>query len=285
MTDIAANSRVKKIESLKLIDVGKATKAGTAFLIFENVTVRFNDVLALDGLSLEICGGEIAALIGPEGAGKTTVFDCITGICEPTGGRILLNGKTIAGNYPKSNKKQLNDNRNSDAFQNKAVKLAVSRMSKLGIARINRNVCLDVRLTVYENALKSKNNPARRSMFNAPPRAGAGKTKNVSNDIISLLKEHNLSQYMNETPDILPYAIQRRLEIAAALTASPSLLLLDEPAADMELGESIEWYEYIRRVRDRYKLTVIIIERTPGLAVKIADRVFALDKGKLISQY
>ena len=271
-----------KSEALKLVDVGKASKAAAAHLILERVTMQFGGVLALDNLSLEVNAGEIVALIGPNGAGKTTAFNCVTGVYEPTNGRVILNGETIVENYPRGKMKNLYKGNNSELCST-AVRLTPDRITMRGIARTYQNIRLFKGLTVFENVLIAKHMRAKQNPFSAALRLNSREEKRMRDEAMALLDEQNLTHLRDDIASGLPYGYQRRLEIARALATSPSLLLLDEPAAGMNPQETFELNEYIRNIRKRYGLTIFLIEHHMDLVMKISDRVYVLDFGKLIA--
>ena len=281
MTDALARAG-EKSAALKLVDVSEASKAGTAHLILEDVTMQFGGVLALDSLSLEVCQGEIVALIGPNGAGKTTAFNCITGVYEPTNGRIILNGETIVENRPRGKMIGMYKGGNAGRFA-KAISLTPDKITMRGVARTYQNIRLFKGLTVFENVLIAKHMRAKQNLFTAALRLSAGEEARMRDEAMALLEEQNLTHLKDEIASGLPYGYQRRLEIARALATSPALLLLDEPAAGMNPQETFELNEYIRSIRKQYGLTIFLIEHHMDLVMKISDRVYVLDFGKMIS--
>ena len=281
MTDIAAQSRVKKIEALKLTDVSGAVKTGTARLILECVTVQYGGVLILDSLSLEVCDYELAALTGPGGSGKTTVLNCIAGECGLANGRILLNGEVIAENHPKGRSKNIYKGDNANQYK-KTVRLTPNQIAKRGVVRVKQDVGWNDRPTVFDVLFYAKINAAKRGMFGVPLQKVAVDADKMRRETADLLDVHNLSQWKDLNPAGLPYAVQRRLAIAEALATTPSLLLLDEPSAEMSPEDSLDLYEHIKRIKNSCKLAVLMIEPSWDLALKMSDRVFSLDRGRLI---
>ena len=281
MTDALAHAGDRS-EALKLIDVSKATKAAAAHLILEGVTMQFGGVLALDNLSLEVSVGEIVALIGPNGAGKTTAFNCVTGVYEPTNGRVILNGETIVENYPRGKMKSLYKGGGTGLYTT-ITKMTPDRITMRGVARTYQNIRLFKGLTVFENVLIAKHMRARQNPFSAALRLNFREEKRMRDEAMALLEEQNLTHLRDDVASGLPYGYQRRLEIARALATNPSLLLLDEPAAGMNPQETYELNEYIRQIRKRYSLTIFLIEHHMDLVMKISDRIYVLDFGKLIA--
>ena len=244
--------------------------------------MQFGGVVAVDNLSLEVNRGEIVALIGPNGAGKTTAFNCVTGVYEPTNGRVTLNGEVIVENYPRGKMKALYKGQNNGKYTDVA-RRAPDQITRRGIARTFQNIRLFGALTVFENVLIAKHMRARQNVFSATFRLNAKEEKRMRGEAVALLEEQNLAHLKDATASSLPYGLQRRLEIARALATGPSLLLLDEPAAGMNPQETQELTDFIRQIRERYKLTLFMIEHHMDLVMKISDRIYVLDFGKMIA--
>ncbi len=239
-------------------------------LRIENVTMQFGGVMAVNDLSMEVNRGEIVALIGPNGAGKTTAFNCITGVYEPTNGRVSFLGQPMVENHPQ------------DKFPN-VLSPTPDRITKLGIARTFQNIRLFSALTVFENVLIAKHMRARQNFLSATFRLNAKEEARMRAEAMALLVEQGLDHLKDEVAGSLPYGLQRRLEIARALATEPKLLLLDEPAAGMNPQETLELTQFIHQIRDSYALTVLMIEHHMDLVMKISDRIYVLDFGKLIA--
>lgn len=252
-------------------------------LHIENVTMQFGGVVAVNNLSLDVNKGEIVALIGPNGAGKTTAFNCITGVYEPTNGKIDFIGETLVENYPhgKMAKSYLGENA---SMYNKKVSPTPDRITYKGIARTFQNIRLFGALTVFDNVLIAKHMRAKQNFLTATFRINAKEEKRMRDEAAELLEEQGLLKYRNETASSLPYGIQRRLEIARALATEPKLLLLDEPAAGMNPQETLELTDFIFEIRDKYKLSVLMIEHHMDLVMRISERIYVLDFGKLIAE-
>lgn len=251
-------------------------------LRLEDITMQFGGVVAVDNLSIEVNKGEIVALIGPNGAGKTTAFNCITGVYEPTNGRVTLNGEVIAENHPQSKMKTLYKGENNGRYTN-VTSLTPDTITRLGIARTFQNIRLFKALTVFENVLIAKHMRARQNVFSATFRLNAKEEKRMRDEALALLEAQNLAHLKDKVASSLPYGLQRRLEIARALATGPSLLLLDEPAAGMNPQETQELTDFIRQIREEYKLTVFMIEHHMDLVMQISERIYVLDFGKMIS--
>lgn len=253
-------------------------------LKLENVTMQFGGVVAVNNLSLEVNKGEIVALIGPNGAGKTTAFNCITGIYDPTNGQISFNGKTIVANHPRGKMKKLYAGENAKQYVNAhTVDPTPDMVTKLGIARTFQNIRLWKSMTVFDNVLTAKHMRAKQNVLSATLRLTYKEEKRMREETAALLEEQNLLQYANDRAVSLPYGLQRRLEIARALATEPKLLLLDEPAAGMNPQETQELGEFIVQIKNKYALTVFMIEHHMDLVMQFSDRIYVIDFGRLIS--
>ena len=253
-------------------------------LKLENVTMQFGGVVAVNNLSLEVNKGEIVALIGPNGAGKTTAFNCVTGIYDPSNGKISFNGKTIVENHPRGKMKKLYAGENAKLYVNsRTVDPTPDMVTKLGIARTFQNIRLWKSMTVFDNVLTAKHMRAKQNVFTATLRLSYKEEKRMREETAALLEEQNLLQYANDLAVSLPYGLQRRLEIARALATEPKLLLLDEPAAGMNPQETQELGEFIVQIKNKYDLTVFMIEHHMDLVMQFSDRIYVIDFGRLIS--
>ena len=228
-------------------------------LHIENLTMRFGGVVAVDNFSMDINQGEIVALIGPNGAGKTTAFNAVTGVYQPTEGRITLLDENITGLRP-------------------------DQITAKGIARTFQNIRLFSSMTVFENVLTAQHMRRTSSLFSATFRLNRAEEKRMREDTDALLKEVGLYELRDEMAVSLPYGKQRLLEIVRALAVRPKLLLLDEPAAGMNPQETDELGEFIKRIRDEFALTVFIIEHHMNLVMKISDRIYVIEFGKQIAE-
>ncbi|NLI54362.1 MAG: ABC transporter ATP-binding protein [Clostridiales bacterium] len=253
-------------------------------LRLENVTMQFGGVVAVNNLSLEVNKGEIVALIGPNGAGKTTAFNCVTGIYDPTNGMISFDGKTIVANHPRGKMKKLYAGENAKRYTGvRTVDPTPDQVTKLGIARTFQNIRLWKSMTVFDNVLTAKHMRARQNVFSATLRLTYQEEKRMREETAALLEEQNLLQYASDLAVSLPYGLQRRLEIARALATEPKLLLLDEPAAGMNPQETQELGEFIVQIKNKYQLTVFMIEHHMDLVMQFSDRIYVIDFGRLIS--
>lgn len=247
-----------------------------------DITMQFGGVVAVDNLSLEVNKGEIVALIGPNGAGKTTAFNCITGVYEPTNGSVSFGGRELLESYPRGKMKKLYKGENAGKYTKRIVPTP-DKITKEGIARTFQNIRLFSSMTVFDNVLIAKHMRAKQNLFTATFRLNHAEEERMRRETMELLEMQNLAHLKDEIAGSLPYGIQRRLEIARALATGPKLLLLDEPAAGMNPQETQELADFIRQIRDEYKLTIFIIEHHMDLVMQISDRVYVLDFGKLLA--
>ena len=227
--------------------------------------MQFGGVIAVNDLNIVVKEHEIIALIGPNGAGKTTAFNDITGVYTPTKGRVL---------YTKANGQEI------DITGKKP-----SEIAQLGIARTFQNIRLFKDLSVYENVLIAKHLHLKSNFVSATFRLPGYKQEEAAMraDVERLLKEVKLWDVRNEKASSLPYGKQRYLEIVRALATEPQLLLLDEPAAGMNPKETAELTDFIRQIRDRFQLTIFMIEHHMDLVMEISDRIYVLDFGTTIA--
>ncbi|MCD7770022.1 MAG: ABC transporter ATP-binding protein [Oscillospiraceae bacterium] len=251
----------------------------------ENVTMQFGGVMAVNDLSIDVPEGKIIALIGPNGAGKTTAFNCITGVYEPTNGLVEFMGKPMVRNHPTGKmKKQYLGQDGEKYIHDPVLNPSPDKITHLGIARTFQNIRLWKSMTVFDNVLTAKHMRAKQNVFSATFRTSAKEERRMRQETADLLAEQNLLQYQNELATSLPYGLQRRLEIARALATDPKLLLLDEPAAGMNPQETQELADFIVETREKYNLTVFLIEHHMDLVMRISDYIYVIDFGSEIAQ-
>lgn len=251
-------------------------------LHIEDVTMQFGGVVAVNNLSMEINEGEIVSLIGPNGAGKTTVFNAVTGVYPPTNGQVLFHGEPIACNHPHGKMRKLYAGENLGKYT-KVVEHTPDFIAKKGIARTFQNIRLFKTMTVFENVLVAKHMRRRSNLFTATFMLNRKEEKKMRQECLELLEILGLSDVKDEVAANLPYGKQRHLEIARALATEPTLLLLDEPAAGMNPQETNELTAFIKDIRDKFHLTVFVIEHHMNLVMDISDRIYVIDFGKLIA--
>ena len=252
-------------------------------LKIENATMQFGGVVAVDNLNLEINQGEIVALIGPNGAGKTTAFNVVTGVYQPTNGAVWFNGEKIIENHPQGKMKKLYKGQHNGEYT-QVLAPTPDKITKLGMARTFQNIRLWKSQTVFDNVLIAKHCRTTSNVFSATFRLNRKEEKEQREEVMKLLEIVGLADVKDELATSLPYGKQRRLEIARALAAEPQLLLLDEPAAGMNPQETDELTAFIGEIRDKFHLTVFLIEHHMNLVMGISDRIYVLDFGKLIAE-
>ena len=249
----------------------------------ENATMQFGGVVAVDNLNLEINQGEIVALIGPNGAGKTTAFNVITGVYQPTNGAVWFNGDKIIENHPQGKMKKTYKGQH-DGDYTQVLAPTPDKITKLGMARTFQNIRLWKSQTVFDNVLIAKHCRTTSNVFSATFRFNRKEEAKQRQEVLELLEIVGLADVKDELATSLPYGKQRRLEIARALAAEPTLLLLDEPAAGMNPQETDELTAFIGEIRDKFNLTIFLIEHHMNLVMDISDRIYVLDFGKLIAE-
>ena len=223
--------------------------------------IQFGGLMAVDDFSLTIGKTEIAGLIGPNGAGKTTVFNLLTNVYQPTRGNILINGFSTEGR-------------------------STAQVSKMGIARTFQNIHLYSNMSVLDNVKVGMHNTMKETLLSAITHGfGYGKAERVATEIaMELLDFFSLTELASAPAGSLPYGAQRRLEIVRALATSPKIVLLDEPAAEMNLSETMELMENIRRIRDTFHIAVMLIEHDMNLVMGVCEGICVLNYGKVIAK-
>ncbi len=230
-----------------------------ALLEVKNLGISFGGLRAVDNFNVTIEKGQLYGLIGPNGAGKTTIFNLLTGVYQPTDGSIQLDGKSIVGMNPHT-------------------------ICQNGIARTFQNIRLFNKMTVLDNVKVGFYNNRPYNMF-----AGILKfpvlKKEAAMDTkaMEILKVFGLEEYADVLASNLPYGKQRKLEIARALATEPKLLLLDEPAAGMNPNETLELMETIRLVRDKFEVTILLIEHDMSLVSGICQQITVLNFGTVLA--
>lgn len=231
-----------------------------AILTSRNLTKRFGGVVALNQLELDVEERSIHSIIGPNGAGKTTYFNCVTGFYRPDQGHIAFKETLIDGLTP-------------------------DRVTRLGIARTYQNIRLFANMTAVENILVGMHPHLKSTWIGAIANSPATQRDEeaATRAALNLLRFVGLKGKGDFLAKNLPYGEQRRLEIARALASRPQLLLLDEPTAGMNPGETIEMMSFIRRLRDELGITILLIEHNMRVVMEVSDRVTVLDYGEKIA--
>jgi branched-chain amino acid transport system ATP-binding protein len=233
---------------------------GSYILQTDRATICFGGLTAVSELSMQVKKGEIYGLIGPNGAGKTTIFNLLMGVYEPTAGDIFIAGTRVNGMRP---------------FQ----------ISRLGVSRTFQNIRLFPSMSVLENVVTACHRHANQNLLDAVfrlPRFYEDEAEHRK-FALELLEIFDLAKYKDEGGTSLPYGKQRRLEIVRALATRPKFLLLDEPAAGMNPSEQEDLTRLIRQVRDRFDLTIILVEHNMRVVMNVCERLQVVDYGKSIA--
>jgi len=252
-------------------------------LHLDNVTMQFGGVVAVNSVNMDVHEGEIVALIGPNGAGKTTVFNVITGVYAPTNGRVSLRGKVIAEDHPHGKMRKLYTGEHLYEYIH-TVRNTPDKITRMGMARTFQNIRLFKSMTVFDNVLVARHMHMKANYLSSTLHINAREERQMREDTLELLRIMGLENVKDENATALPYGQQRRLEIARALSTNPSMLLLDEPAAGMNPQETEELSAFIREIKQRFSLTVLLIEHDMNLVMDISDRIYVLNFGALIAQ-
>jgi branched-chain amino acid transport system ATP-binding protein len=229
-------------------------------LEIRDLHLSFQGVKAIDGVSLHVDDGELFAIIGPNGAGKTSLFNSINQVYRPQEGEILWKGESLMGLKP-------------------------NVTAERGIARTFQNIALFPHMTVIENLLTGRHVRMRSGWLAGAVWFGKAKKEEIENraiveDIIDFLE---IEQWRKYPVGLLPYGIQKRVELGRALAMDPELLMLDEPVAGMNLEETEDMARFILDVQDELGIALILVEHDMGLVMDIADRVLVVDFGKAIA--
>ncbi len=252
-------------------------------LRINDATMQFGGVVAVNNLNLEVNKGEIIGLIGPNGAGKTTVFNVITGVYAPTNGAVDFAGRRIIENHPRGKMKELYKGENKGVYKERT-ELTPDKITRLGMARTFQNIRLFKALTVFDNVLIAMHMRSKANIFSATFRLNHKEEAEMRKETMELLRIFGLEKNKDDVASSLPYGKQRHLEIARALATEPKLLLLDEPAAGMNPQESDELMHLIKKIRDEFDLSVLMIEHHMQVVMGICERIYVLDYGKLIAE-
>jgi len=233
----------------------------SALLQLDKATIRFGGLTAVSELNLEIGRNELVGLIGPNGAGKTTAFNLITGVYQPTGGEIIFDGQSLVGRKP-------------------------HEIAKRGIARTFQNIRLFASMSVFDNVRTAARLHCPRGVRNALWRGRAFRDgeKEIADEVVQLLEIFQLGKFRDSLAKSLSYGDQRRLEIVRALATKPKLLLLDEPAAGMNASEKTELMRLIQFIKDKFQISVLLVEHDMQVVMGICERIAVLDYGVKIAE-
>jgi branched-chain amino acid transport system ATP-binding protein len=248
--------------SLVLTDEAEPPRPGGRRPLVEirHVTLRFGGVQALTGLDLDIYAGELLAIIGPNGAGKTSVFNCLNGIYHPQSGEILLDGQELTAMSP-------------------------PETARAGVGRTFQNLALFVNLNVYDNLMLGRHHLMKTGAFRGALWFGRARGEEIAHrrrcaEIVEFL---DLGAYRYLPVGLLPYGVQKRVELGRALAMEPRVLLLDEPVAGMNREETEDMARHLLEIREGLGCTTILVEHQLDLVMDLADRVAVLDFGTLVS--
>jgi branched-chain amino acid transport system ATP-binding protein len=232
-----------------------------ALLEVEQVSRRFGGVMALNDVNFEVREGEIVGLIGPNGAGKTTMFNVVSGVLDADSGRVRFRGKDIRGLRPHTR-------------------------ARMGIARTFQNLQLFGRMTVLENLMVAVDASARRGLLADALRLPVARfeERRAQERARALLHFLDIEDTAHSLAGSLPVGLQRRVELGRALCLRPSLLLLDEPAAGLDARETAELASTLTRVRDRFKLTMLLVDHDMALVMRACEHIYVLDFGRIIAE-
>ncbi len=223
-------------------------------------TIQFGGLVAVNALDMSVQRGQIYGLIGPNGAGKTTVFNLLTGVYKPTSGEIYFQGKRVDG-------------------------LRSYEISRRGVSRTFQNIRLFPSMSVLENVMTACHRHAKQNLLDAVfrlPRFERDEREHRE-FALELLEIFDLARVKDEGGTSLPYGSQRRLEIVRALATRPQLLLLDEPAAGMNPSEQEDLMRLIQRIRDKFSLTILLVEHNMKVVMGVCEKIQVLDYGKSIA--
>ena len=230
-------------------------------LTLDKTTIRFGGLTAVSAFDLSIGRNELVGLIGPNGAGKTTVFNLITGVYQPTDGAISFGGKSLVGSKP-------------------------HEITAHGIARTFQNIRLFPSLTVFDNVRAACHLHLQSDLRHALWRGKSfsAEEKEIGAGVFELLEIFHLGKFRDVCAKNLSYGDQRRLEIVRALATRPKLLLLDEPAAGMNPNEKTELMRLIQFIKDRFQISILLVEHDMQVVMGICQRIAVLDYGVKIAE-
>jgi branched-chain amino acid transport system ATP-binding protein len=233
---------------------------GNHILQTDKATINFGGLTAVNELTMDVRQGEIYGLIGPNGAGKTTIFNLLTGVYEPTSGDIRIGGTRVNGLKP-------------------------YQISRLGVSRTFQNIRLFPSMSVLENVITACHRHSKQNLTDAVFRLPRYYTdeREHRDFALELLRIFDLEKFKDEGGTSLCYGDQRRLEIVRALATRPQLLLLDEPAAGMNPSEQEDLTGLIKEVRDKFNLTIVLVEHNMRVVMGVCDRIQVVDYGKSIA--
>jgi len=249
----------ERVTDAAALSPATASCAGSLFEA-QDVSISFGGIKAVDGVTFSVAEGETFAIVGPNGAGKSTIFNLISRIYEPTGGRLRFQGRDITGVPPHT-------------------------VAGLGIARTFQNIELFEHATVLENLLigrhcRARHNPLAEMLFTSRVRREELRHREAVEEVIDFL---DLANYRDQRISNLPYGSRKVVELGRALCAEPKLLLLDEPASGLNTEETEEVAFWIDDIKNDLGITVIMIEHDMSLVSAVSNRVLALNNGRMLA--
>ncbi len=233
---------------------------GSALIEVEDVHLAFAGLKAIDGVSFRVASGELFAIIGPNGSGKTSIFNCISGVYRPQEGSIDFRGRSL-------------------------LRMKPNKIADLGVARTFQNIELFPQLTVLDNLMLGRHQHIRYGSPAAMLRIGKASREEARNRTIveGIIEFLDIAQHRRSFVAMLPYGIQKRVELGRALAMEPKLLLLDEPAAGMNLEETEDMARFITDIRRELQIGIILVDHDMRMVMDLADRVLAIDFGRPIA--
>ena len=234
------------------------------FFKIENLSISFGGLKAVDNISFSVEKESIFSIIGPNGSGKTTIFNLISGIYKPSGGKVLLEGVDLVGHSP-------------------------DRIAKMGVGRTFQNIELFSNATVMDNLMLGRHIHMKAGIFTGAfmwgERAGAAREEIYNREKVERIIDFlDLQSTRDQFVSSLPYGKRKLVELARALAMEPKVLLLDEPSAGMNTEEKEDIKIWIEDIREDFKMTIVLIEHDMNLIMGISDRVFAMNQGQKITE-
>ena len=253
------NVHAQPTQEFRFMRPDDGVKQGDPLLVVDNISLSFGGVKAITDISFDILKGEIRAIIGPNGAGKTSMLNVINGFYHPQKGTITFRGQ-------------------------KRSRMRPHEAANHGIARTFQNIALFHGMSVLDNIMTGRITLMKRNMFWQALWRGPAETEEIENrEIVERIIDFLEIEHIRKTPvGRLPYGLQKRVELGRALAAEPSLLLLDEPMAGMNLEEKEDMSRYILDVNQQFGTTIALIEHDMGVVMDLSDRVVVLDYGRKI---
>ncbi len=231
---------------------------GDGLLQIRDLTLRFGGITALGGVALTVPEGETLAVIGPNGSGKTSLFNCVTGLYRPTSGSVSFRGESLLG-------------------------LSPDRVTARGVARTFQNLRLFLNMTVLDNLLLGRHLHFKKNLLAAALRL-RGEEVEHRERCEAIIEFLDLEAWRDSRVGSCSYGVQKRVELGRALATEPRLLLLDEPVSGLTAEEKDEVSYWIHEIRGRYKMTVLLVEHDLRVASRLASRMVAMDRGLVLTE-